>query len=330
MTNFLASFERRDLWPEGYEVEHGFSTHQLEQICSRDFGARESLPFYSSPWLYWESEHYSSGRCLREWLDWPTFLPIPIKSDHGVSHTNKIAFSEIGQFNSHFMTWSKWRTEFPEGAQMERLLIPHPWVSFIHKHAISIRPSASGLLCFIPHEVPGHTYETYDYEEYLASLRSEGMLPRALMLSMHDIHSGLHRKLQSFDIPMLTAGNTRSPRFVERFFDVLTRFERATSNTIGTQIYFSTFIGQEFFIFGKEKKQAGSIISLGLRDENLLREVRHAFSLGSQKTKRERLTEMALSPELFGESKKNQVRRVFRRELINIVPEISRRIVSTG
>lgn len=318
-----------DLWPPGFDIDKGFTDVQLKRICSEEFGRSEGVRFYSSPWLYWSSEMYSHGRTLREWLGWPSFLPIPAFSDHGIEHFPELHGPELDTKASVYLTWSKWRLDPPNKKSKLVIGIPHPWITFRRRRGIRVLETARGTLCFVPHRLPGHTFSDYDYEHYIEALTREVERPRALMVAMHDIRMGVVEKLRPLGLPILSAGNTDSPRFVERFYDITRRFSSATSSSVGSQLYFCHELGLRYFLFGEPFALPESITQSMPVPDRIEQRVVEVFSLlnpNSQEEK-DKLVNSAMGVSRDSALKRAQVRVIFLFALLEVPAEVIRRLL---
>jgi len=71
---------------------------------------------------------------------------------------------------------------------------------------------------------------------------------------MHDINAGKHKKLRRFGFPIVTAGNTSSIHFIDRFYNLVKRYSYATSPTWGSQTAYCTELGIPYFFLGSRPK----------------------------------------------------------------------------
>ena len=69
-------------------------------------------------------------------------------------------------------------------------------------------------------------------------------------MHMHDINKGYHKVLRKHEIPIVSAGETSSSFFVDRFYDIVSNFEYATSNTGGSELFYCEEFGIRYFLFG--------------------------------------------------------------------------------
>jgi hypothetical protein len=71
---------------------------------------------------------------------------------------------------------------------------------------------------------------------------------------MHDIVAGTHRELRRFGFPIVTAGNTGSVEFVDRFYDLIKGFSYATSQSWGSQVAYCVELGIPHFFLGERPR----------------------------------------------------------------------------
>lgn len=239
-------------WPrDTSDVRDGFSDRQLEALAA--FG--DQLP-HAASWLFWPTELYSFGRCYREWIGWPTRLPIPVYGDHGVTTASTFQPHELQNPANVHLTFNGERARLNQHLPNRRVEhVTHPWITYRRRHGIERSDAARGTLVFYSHTNVGTELDpAYDIDAYfaqLAELPSE-YEPLVLCLHMHDIHKGYHRELRRYGLPILTAGDTSSPFFVDRWYDLVRRFAYATSNSGGSDVYYCTELGIPYFLYGPE------------------------------------------------------------------------------
>lgn len=242
-------------WPNNFPLdqymEQGFSDQDLERLCDRQSETnRGSIPF---PRIFSFAELYGMGFATRVVANLPRLMPIPYFSDHGVHHTENWDRVETSNFARTHMTWHEWRAG--QDLSPRRVVrITHPLVIFRRRRRIYRKSDASGSLVFLDHSRPGYDFKPYDYEKYfekLASLPSQ-MRPKGVCIQMHDIHKGLHKTVRPFGIPLFTVGESSSNFFAERFYDLISRFEFATSTRVSSHSYLTEEAGVRFFLWGEE------------------------------------------------------------------------------
>lgn len=249
-----------EIWPEGlaHKETEGFSDEELELLCSERCGRREMHPVFQAPWMFFSTEVYGHGRAIREVTGWPFYLPIPVASDHGLTHAIRLHRHEEMNPSRVHVTFSAWRAK-TEGSK-KVLRLTHPWVLFRKEKGYSKLPSAKGTLLFIDHSYGNLKEERPLSWRQLMSLYDDmapELRPRAIMLHSNDIRKHLHLQLRDLGVPIFTAGNGQSPFFVERFYSVLRHFNFATSSTLGTQTFIAQEMGVHYFLIGRPLRHTG-------------------------------------------------------------------------
>lgn len=277
----------KKVWPRFVSEQHfseGFQPEQIEKLVRRRRGYLESFPKVS-PVAFWETETYSFGKTYRNWLGWPWFIPLPMTGDHGVPLTRKFSNRELHSGARTYLTWSSWRTETDNPRKLRVIQIPHPWVTYRRKRGLSKNIHSQGTLAFIPHTLQDTSREGFDFKEYIETLISlpQEFQPVSLCIQMHDVRKGLHKELAQFGLPIFTAGHTSSPFFVDRFYDLILRFNFATSNVSGSQQFYCQEAGVPYFILGKEHQEKTSLGVLqsyySTADSDLVMSAKKLFTL---------------------------------------------------
>jgi hypothetical protein len=251
--NVLSS---NDLWPDQMDkkIYSGFSDEEIESVC--DWGLRgydKTLPYKSCRWLYWTVELYSLGRCYRDWLELPAWAPLPLYGDHGVTYSGSLETHEEEAKPKHHLTWFKDRSEnIPKYSRKKVIRIPHPWITYRKKYGIKKKENACGTIIFYAHSVKNIEIIDYNWDkyfEYLQGLPKE-YHPLVICMHRHDIEKGYHLNIRKYNIPIISAGETSSPYFVDRFYDIISRMRFATSNVGGSELFYCEELGVEYFIYG--------------------------------------------------------------------------------
>jgi hypothetical protein len=219
-----------------------------------------------APWICWESENSSYGKCLRRWAFYPRMLPIFACSPHGAHHSSYIAQNELDNRVDLFFGW-------PKKTVKQRILknkkksyvIAHPWIHYRKKY-IGIPPgNRKGILYFFPHSNDHITPKFGSLNRLMKSLKLLGNKYGgiSICLSFHDIRKGLHKKLRKYSLPLVTVGDTNSHKFIDNFYNLIYNYRLTCSSSIGSHVYHSIeggiphlFLPQEKFkyTFNKLKK----------------------------------------------------------------------------
>jgi hypothetical protein len=246
------------LWPNNLEnkIYSGFSNKQLKIICDWKLNGYDlNLPKKSSSWIYWTVELYSFGRCYREWLGLPYWMPLPLYGDHSISNESFFSPHEVNSKPKHYITFSKFRFKSLKKEKKKILLqLPCPWIMFRHKHKLKKKKNAIGTIIFFSHTCDGIEIKDYNFDKYFRELKAMPSKYHPLVICMHmnDINKGYHLKIRKYGIPIISAGETSSPYFVERFYSMISRFNFATSSRGGSELYYCEEFGIPYFIKGEE------------------------------------------------------------------------------
>lgn len=324
---------KADVWPLGFNLDEGFSDSQLEELAGPSHGPREGMPRFASPWLFFSSEMYSHGKTLRMFVKWPRILPIPVFSDHGVGPHPQLVGPELSNAANVHLTWSSWKADAQVKRDRNPISCVHPWVPYRRSLGLQQSKTAEGTLLFVPHSVPGHLFDSYDHRKYFVDVLKldPELRPRAICIAMHDVNLGLHRSLRKFGLPIVSAGNSASPLFVDRFYSIVSRFSFATSPAWGTQTFICEEFGVKYFLFGEPPRRPKSLSAV---PGHTTGDERRAFIdtvfrylPGANLAQKRDVVESALNLNFHDEYMPRRIRRIFWRELILMMPHIVRQFI---
>lgn len=233
----------------GRPLHEGYDDEQLMRLSTLQRRTEAGL----APWASWEVENSSFGKTLREWIAYPSWLPLCASSDHGVHWESRCWPNELESPYRLFLTWNEKKSRLMrERHGREALHVPHPWMAYREKHYPATDPDRVGTLVFFTHSnaTGGPVFESLD--EYMYSLRDlpARFQPVVICLSFHDVRKGLHLKLKPYGFPIITAGTTNSQNFVDRFYGMISAFRYACSPDIGSHSYYAVEAGLPFFLYG--------------------------------------------------------------------------------
>lgn len=303
----------RQIWPNGLNLEFGFTDLELESMAEEKF-AREERRASSSPFLFWTSEIYSHGKTLRALAGWPHWLPVPVSSDHGVHFDRGLSEFERKIGARTHLTWSAERAQSQTLDEVVVLPIVHPWVSYRKAHGLRPDDNRNGAIIFPRHSLPAEHFSPPRLGDLLKEISHLDVGPRrVLCLGMHDIHRGLHRHYRSLGLPIVTLGHSSAPNFVDRFYSLVSQFELSVSNDYGSYAFFAEEFGVPFFLAGPPTFQHNEYIS-------------RTFALAntSGAPDREQLVREKLMPP--NPLTPEELRVVFRRDLFLILPYALKRL----
>jgi len=247
---------KKNFWPPDslFSINSGFSDVELENLCSENQLFTDNSLTCSPIWLYWTVEIYSFGKCYREWLGLPKWFPLPLYGDHGVTFSGTYSSHEAKSKPNIHLTWFSNRFESLQLRSSKKVIhIPHPWILYRHRHKIIRQESARGTLIFYSHSNENIEIKNYDWDKYFSDLKNlpQEYHPLSICLHKHDVNKKVHQKIRKYGIPIISAGETSSSLFVDRFYDIASRFKYATSNSGGSDLFICEELGVKYFIFGE-------------------------------------------------------------------------------
>jgi hypothetical protein len=241
--------DKKNKWIIGSNLNFydGFTDSELDVLCN-------VKDFMNFPILFWPTELYSFGKCYRDWLGFPKGLPIPFYGDHGVDLSGILHNHEKNNKSRIHLTWSKSKFKNIDNFQHKKLFyITNPWVLYRRKRQIELKKNRKGTVVFFAHSNVGIELESSNFDLYFKDLDNldKSFSPLIICLHMHDINKGLHKKIRKYGYPIITVGNSFNSCFVDRFYDIISNFKQATSNKIGSQLFYCTEMGLPYFLYGE-------------------------------------------------------------------------------
>jgi hypothetical protein len=224
---------------------------------SRILAALEHLVKLRAPdKKFWIWEVYGLGATLRQVLDIGWGPHLRAGSDHGIGLATEPSHADQMMKTDIHITWSSWRAKmkFPDGRLVLRT--QHPWVPYRKLKGYHLSPHAQGTIVFVPHSVPGLDYEEFDLDAYLETLKTlpENFHPLTLCLQFHDASVEAACKVARAGFRAVSAGNSLSPSYADRFYSLIRTHEYATSPSIGSQLFYCHELGVKYFLFDPDKK----------------------------------------------------------------------------
>lgn len=310
------------------DVDKGMSDEELEYLSSARCGKSE-ISAIRSPWLYGPSESAGFGKAFRSIVRWPRWLPIPFYSDHGVHLHDTFFDSEKHNDAYTHVTWSRWRNN-NEATDKRVIRLTHPWVQYRRQRHYTREEGAKGTLVFVPHTRPETTSESYDWSGFLSQLskHSAKFDPPAFMVHYHDVNKGFHKELRHLNCPIFTAGNSTSPLFIDRFYEIVKHFAYSTSPELGSSSFYSEEIGVQFFVFGKRLKIIDSDMKVHERNQ-ASRETgfRSVFGFPPKPSQlKNQVMEDALGISI--ENNRTKLLRLFIQDSFRLLPRIAKRVLT--
>lgn len=225
----------------------GMTADELETMCATPPRARMG----PVPWVCWESENSSFGKCFRIWSGFPRFLPLAVCSPHGAYGGTKLLPSEIDGRADVFFGWPETlvrRRQNDHG--LPSFVVPHPWPNYRKRTFGALPPERQGVLYFFPHSNAHYRPSFRDLDGLKCELSQidEKLGPVSICLSFHDVRAGLHHDLETWGFPLVTAGHTADQRFVDRFYGLIYGVSHTAGSHVGSHSYYSIEAGVPHFL----------------------------------------------------------------------------------
>jgi hypothetical protein len=231
------------------KIKNGFSEEELLYLVDEREGPLANM-------THDIAEMHSYGKCNRERINIPKFFPFPFYGDHGVNYESRIFDFERQNSARYYIAYNERRARLIRNHLNKKIIIAsNPYVFYVKKNNIHLSNDASGVLAFYAHSVTGFELD-YNLDKYLSELEqiSDKCGKLVICMHMHDVRKGYYKPLLNAGIPVVTAGYTSSYYFADRFFDIIRGFEYATSNFGGSELFYTTYIGVKYFIYGEYPK----------------------------------------------------------------------------
>lgn len=205
---------------------------------------------------FWTWEVYALGATLRHVLGIGWSPKLAVGADHGIGFGTEPSEVELGLKTGLYLTWSSWRSQlaFPDNRKVVR--VQHPWVPYRKMKRYFLSHEAQGTIVFVPHSVPGLSYEDFNLDSFLENLDllPSKLRPFTLCLQFHDASLESALKIAKAGHRFVTVGNSLSPSYADRFYALIRNFEYATSPSIGSQLFYCHELGNKYFLFDPDKR----------------------------------------------------------------------------
>jgi hypothetical protein len=235
---------------------------------------------------FWTWEVYALGAALRRVLNLGWGPRLSVGSDHGINLGTEPGDSDQKLETDIHVTWSLWRAKMEFHDARLVLRAQHPWVPYRKIKGYSLSPQARGTIVFVPHSVPGLDYEEFNIEDFLATLKSlpEKFHPLTLCLQFHDASIEAVIKIAKAGYRSVTAGNSLSPSYADRFYSIIRTHQYATSPSIGSQLFYCHELGVRYFLFDPQKKfqrRLNPTKGVPLPNQEITERIKEAFDIGN-------------------------------------------------
>lgn len=206
----------------------------------------------SLPYPYWTSEVYGFGQGIREYGYYPSWLPLFIFTDHGVSRDVSICNIEL-EHDAEAMFYHSIDSvnEFKQKSNISCYCYYSPLAFFRKNNKIEKDKNAKGTLAFPQHSMSSTNIDLDRYIQQLKDLDRE-FHPVSICVHRDDIESGIYKKFLDAGFDLFTAGHPSDINYAKRFYNNLSKFKYATSNMPGSYLFYAVEMNIPFFIYGDE------------------------------------------------------------------------------
>lgn len=234
------------------KIKDGMSELELLNLC--DDKSNHPI-FRGAP--YWTAEIYSFGKYIRQYGYYPKFLPLAIYTDHGPARLNGPPYKHELEATAPVMFYHS-----PESVKIWKsfskkpcFILFSPFVFYRRKNNIVRSNDANGTIVFVNH-VTEVVKDISDMQVYINQLKDlpQKFQPVSVCLHPTDIKQGRYKIFMCNNISVYTAGAGNSKHFAERFYNILKKFKFASSNLVGSSMFYSVEMGIPFFVYGNKPK----------------------------------------------------------------------------
>lgn len=215
---------------------------------------------------YSEVRNYDLNVIIKDYANFPRFLPLPCHMEHGWSPHSFAAQCDLVTDKPLMMVVSKRRKiDWQKSSNIPVTIMGLPFIHYKNAHCITQKFDAKGTVVFPSHS----TYYIKSKFHLKAYCRELKKLPAKFQpiticlfwLDYIDVTTNIYREM-GFEV--VTAGYkiTNSLEFVKNFYDILSSHKYATSNDIGSYIFYAVDLKIPFFLSGKPPL----LVNKGLRD----------------------------------------------------------------
>lgn len=241
-------------------VVDGMTERELIDLCG---DKQDKVYFRGAP--YWTAEIYGFGKYIRRYGYYPSFLPLAIYNNHGIEFIDAKPYKHelasdapvmFYQSQDFVNIWKKF-------SKKPCYVIYSPFIFYRKKNNIQISDNASGTISFYSHSTDA-VDNILDPELYIKQLLNlpKEFQPVSVCLHPTDVKKGIYKYFFKYNIPVYTAGGG-GRLFTERFYNILKNFSFATSNSVGSYLFYAVEMGIPFSIYGDRPKD------FNINDENI-------------------------------------------------------------
>jgi len=249
---------------------------EIERICSDEY-----VKHIKDRYTGYSEVYYSNGKLIKQKYFYPDFLDLYVTVEHGVHEENNIdgILPDILQDTQVFLSCRKVKSKYKKV-----LTSGNMFIYYKEKNRIKPKESRMGTVVFPSHSHSGISWDV-DWQEYIDKLNQlpQEMFPLLICLYYYDVQKGVHNIFYENGFKVTTAGHRKDPKFVERFYKILSSVKYSTSNMIMSSTFYAVDFEIPFYFYGADKgiRGIGSPIQHSKLEQNSserFREIQNHFS----------------------------------------------------
>ncbi|MDC1376447.1 hypothetical protein N8266_02300 [Amylibacter sp.] len=247
----------KKFWLDESISSQGFDPKLIKKLCvslPSKYQVKLELTRHF-PFRFWQSKVNGYGTAWRSCLNLKKIEPLMISADHGIAYASELSKFEYDANCPHIVFDLDRYLALVERYGEKRILrVKNPFVAYAEDNSIKLKKGSKGTLVFVPHSLKAYDHYEYDWDAYFKQIISlpEIYHPITFCVHYHDVLKGLHLKILEKGFNVVTLGHTTSNFFIDRFYDLVTNFEYATSSNGGSDLLYCEFLGVKYFEYGEE------------------------------------------------------------------------------
>lgn len=185
---------------------------------------------------------YGLGKCLKEYVGFPHFLPISFHMDHGPAIGGWIK-GDFSRFDKALLS-NNIKVNLPQNHYSKVYNTGAPYVHYRHAKGITKVINPKGTIFFVFHSTKYIDIE-FDLKDIVNFLKQlpEKFLPISICLHHIDIEKGLHHFFLHNGFKVVTAGHSFDENFPDHFYSIIRDKKYAMSNGYGSQLHYCIEFG---------------------------------------------------------------------------------------
>lgn len=208
-----------------------------------------------------ESSIYGSEELIKDYAQYPSFLPLPVHYEHGWTPLSEPLKSDFRTKKPTMLVFSERRKKawVEKGTSKNVVVSSSPMILYKIKHQIEKSKSAQGTIVFPAHSTLNITAE-YNFSDFCEKLSSlpDKYQPVVICLHWQDMKKGIDEKYKKKGFKVVTAGDMYNKEFSKNFYEILRSYSYSASNEIGSYTFYSINLNIPFFLIDENVKRVNN------------------------------------------------------------------------